>query len=102
MKFVVTAGCTLLLLMLVFSAMAPNASPQSTPKRSLDPNSITLINNLLDHLRDAKHSLDECQPDRHGHHDMAVRLLAETTNEAEASKKALLEEIKEYQATHPK
>jgi hypothetical protein len=88
------------LLLLVLTAVAPNAAPQSA--RQVSPNSITVLNNVLDHIRDARHALDQCEPDKHGHHDMLSKLLTQAKDEAEASKSALLEEIKEYQAQHPK
>ncbi len=92
----VALSCTLF----VASALSVSAQTGSQPptKRALDPNSITLVNNTLDHLRDAKHALEECSADRDGHHKVAARLLDEVITEVEASKKSLELEIQQYQA----
>jgi len=88
MRFVVSLGCLMLMCGMVVSA----AAPAGESKRVLDPNSITLLNNVLDHLKDTKHALDEAAPDKVGHSRIARHLLDQCTDEVIASKKALLEE----------
>ena len=76
---------------------AKAAAPAAKEKRELNPNSITLLNNVLDHLKDAKHALDETSTDKAGHRKIAAHLLDQTTWEVEAQKKALEQEIQQYQ-----
>ena len=89
MRFAVSISCLILVCGMVGSAAPPSGQER---KRSLDPNSITLLNNVLDHLEDAKHALDGAAPDKPGHSRIAKRLLDQCTDEVIADKKALLEE----------
>ncbi len=90
----ILAAVVLTLVLSVFSFADPkpaNPTPEPPPT-GLNPNSVVLLNNVLDHLKDAQHALHEASTDRDGHHRRASELLQQTIDEINATKKSLIQE----------